>query len=139
MKVRKTQEGGLNCVFFFFLKLSPMFKSDKVQSLEQRNMQRIMKRDREKRKTQNNYIGSFHNPEVVQSSPPCTSKENSLKSISDYKCSSTKARDFKLLKHKSKRFHMLKHKRKRLPMLKHNCKRLLTNTNYKEICLRLNT
>ena len=55
-----------------------------------------MKRDGEKRKTQNNYTGSFHNPEVVM--PPCTSKESSLKSISDYNCSSKKARDFKLLK-----------------------------------------
>jgi len=50
------------------------------------------------------------------SSPPCTFNESSLKSISDYNCSSSKARDFKLLKHRSKRFPILKHKRKRLPI-----------------------
>ena len=39
-------------------------------------MQRI-KTERERRKTQSNYTGSFHKPEVVMS--PCTSKESSLK------------------------------------------------------------
>ena len=69
--------------------------------------------------------------------PPCTSKESSLKSISNYNCSSTKTRDFKLLKHKSKRFPMLKHKRKRLHMLKHKSKKLLFRQNYTENCLRV--
>jgi len=59
------------------------------------------------------------------------------KSISDYNCSSIKARDFKLLKHKSKRFSMLKHKCRRLPMLKHKIKRLLFKQNYIENCLRV--
>jgi len=60
-------------------------------------MQQIMYRDRDKRNIQSNYTNSFHKPEVVLSQ--CTSKVSSLKSISNYNYSNTKARDFKLLKH----------------------------------------
>jgi len=77
-------------------------ESDRVQSL----MKRIKQRDREKRKIQSNYTGSFHNPVVVLS--PLHFQGEFSKSISDYKCSSTKARDFQMLKHTSKRFPMLK-------------------------------
>ena len=57
-------------------------------------LSRERERERERIKIESNYTGSYHNPEVVL--PPCTSKESSLKSISDYNCSSTEARDFKL-------------------------------------------
>ena len=44
----------------------------------------IVKIKREKRKTQNNYTGSFHNPKVVLS--PLHFQGEFSKSISDYKC-----------------------------------------------------
>ena len=90
-------------------------------------MQRIKQREREKerRKTQSNYTGSFHKPEVVLS-PLHFQGEFTKNVISYYNCSLLKlARDFKLLKHNCMRFPMLKNKIKRLPMLKHNWKRLL--------------
>jgi len=59
-------------------------------------LQRI-KTEREGRKTQNNYTGSFHKPEVVIS--PLHFQEKFTKNvISDYKCSLINlARDFKCL------------------------------------------
>ena len=114
-------------------------------------MQRIKQREgeRERRKTQSNYTGSFHKPEVVLS-PLHFQGEFTKNVISDYSCSMLQlARDFKLLKHACRRFPMLLNTVKRLPMLKHNCKRLLLfehtskrllfKQNYKEVCLRLNT
>ena len=80
-------------------------------------MQRL--KQRERRKTQNNYTGSFHKPEVVLS-PLHFQGEFTKKVIYDYNCSMLQlARDFKLLKHTSKR--------------------LLIKQNYKEVCLSLNT
>jgi len=113
-------------------------------------MQRIKERQRERRrKTQRNYTGSFHKPEVVLS-PLHYQGESTKNVISDYNCSMLQlARDFKLLKHNCKRFPMLLSTVKRLPMLKHNCKRilllkhtskrLLIKQNYKKDCLSLNT
>ena len=108
--------------------------SDRVQNLEQSfesYARDNVKREREKRKRHKAIIQV---PSTIRkkSYSPCTSKESSLISISDYNCSSTKARDFKLLKHKNKRFPMLKHTRKSLPMLKHKRKRLLNKHNYKK-------
>jgi len=54
-------------------------------------MQRIMYRDREKRKTQRNYTGSFHKPEVVLSP---VHFQGEFTKINIY---------LQLLKHKSKR------------------------------------
>jgi len=112
-------------------------------------MQRIKQRERERRKTQRFYTGSFHKPEVVLS-PLDFQGEFNKNVISDYNCSMLQLeRDFKLLKHKCKRFPMLLNMVKRLPMLKHNCKRLLLlkhtskrlliKQNYKEVCLSLDT
>jgi len=85
MKVRKTQEGGLNCVSFFFVFFKLKHTDQKqlgtaFEVMFRTKMQRIKserERERERRKTQSNYTGSFHNPEVVLS--PCTFKESSLK------------------------------------------------------------
>jgi len=102
-------------------------------------LERERGRERERRKTQSNYTGSFHKPEVVLS-PLHFQGEFTKNVISDYNCSLLQlARDFKLLKHNCKRFPMLKNTIKRLPMLKHNCKRLLFKQNYKEICFTSNT
>ena len=82
-------------------------------------------KQRERRKTQSNYTGFFHKPEVVLS-PLHFQGEFSNNVISNYNCSMLQlARDFKLLKHNCKRFPMLLNIVKRLSMLKHNCKRLL--------------
>jgi len=86
---------------------------------------REREREREREKKDTKQLYKFLPQSGSSIVPLCTFKESSLKSISDYNCSSTKARDFKLLKHKSKRFPMLKHKRKIHPMLKHKSKRLL--------------
>jgi len=109
---------------------SESYAADKVRGERERERER----EREKRKTQNNYTSSFHNLEVVLS--PLHFQGEFTKSVSDYNCSSTKAKDFKLLKHKSKRFPMLKSTRKRFPMLKHKSMRLLIKQNYIENCLR---
>jgi len=112
-------------------------------------MQWIKQRERERRKTQSKYTGSFHKPEVVLF-PLHFQGEFTKNVISNYNCSMLQlARDFKLLKHNCKRFPMLRNTVKRLPMLKHNCKRLLLlkhaskrlliKQNYKEVCLSLNT
>jgi len=86
-------------------------------------------RERRRRKTQSNYTGSFHKPEVVIS-PLHFQGEFTKNVIFDYNCSLLKlARDFKLLKHNCKR----------LLMLKNLIKRLLFKQNYKKNCLRLNT
>jgi len=70
-------------------------------------MQRI-KTERERRKTQSNYTGSFHKPEVILF-PLNFQGELTKNVISDYNCSLLQlARDFKLLKHNCKRFPMLK-------------------------------
>ena len=71
LKVRKTQEGRLNCVSFFFV-FSKLKHTDQKQLrtasevMFRTKMQRI-KSERERRKTQSNYTGSFHKPEVVLS------------------------------------------------------------------------
>jgi len=121
------------------------FRSDK------QNLNAVDKteRERERRKTQSNYTGSFHKPEVVMS-PLHFQGDFTNNVISDFNCSMLQlARDFKLLKHKCKRFPMPPNTVKRLPMLKQNCKtrlllkhtskRLLIKQNYKEVCLSLNT
>ena len=128
LKVRKTQEGGLNCVYFFF-NFSPTEVTDQKQIefsfwsyIHNLNAE---DKYRERRKTQSNYTGSFHKPEVVMS-PLHFQGEFTKNVISNYNCSMLQlARDFKLLKHNCKRFPMLLNKVKRLPMLKRNCKKLL--------------
>ena len=88
-------------------------------------MQQIKQIERERRRTQSNYTGSFHKSEVVLS-PLHFQGEFTKNVISDYNFSMLQlARDFKLLKHNCKRFPMLLNTIKRLPMLKHNYKRLL--------------
>jgi len=144
MKVRKTQEGGW--IVLAFSSFSPTEVTDQKQIdfsfwCDNQNLNAADKnREREReRRTQSNYTGSFHKPEVVLS-PLHFQGEFTKNVISDYNCSLLQlARDFKLLKHNNKRFPMLKNTIKRLPMLKHNCKRLLFKQNYIEICLRLNT
>jgi len=143
--VIKTQEGGLNCVSFFFvfswaeITLQNLIEFSFWNDVQDLVAEDKTERERERRKTQSNYAGSFHKPEVVMS-PLHFQGEFAKNAISDYNCSLLKlTRDFKLLKHNCKKFPMLKNKIKRLPMLKHNCKRLLFKQNYKEICLRLNT
>jgi len=65
-------------------------------------MQRI-KSERERRKTQSNYTGSFHKPEVVMS-PLHFQGEFTKNVISDYKFSSTTARDFQCSRTRSRDF-----------------------------------
>jgi len=128
MKVRKTQEGGW--IVFTFSSFSPTEVTDQKQIefsfwSDNQNLNAADKTERERRKTQNNYTGSFHKPEVVMF-PLHFQGEFTKKVISDYNCSMLQlARDFKLLKHNCKRFPMFLNTVKRLPMLKHNCKRLL--------------
>jgi len=152
LKVRKTQGGGWTVFAFSSFSLTEVTDQKQIEFSfwsDNQNLNAADKPERERRKTQSNYTGSFHKPKVVLS-PLHFQGEFTKNVISDYNCSMLQiARDFKLLKHKCKRFPMLRNTVKRLPMLKHNCKRLLLlkhtskrlliKQNYKEVCLSLNT
>ena len=80
----KNTRKGFNCVCFFFVfsYWSHWSEAVRLQLLKWCSVlnaaDKNTERERERRKTQSNYTGSFHKPEVVLS--PCTSKESSLKS-----------------------------------------------------------
>ena len=122
LKVRKTQGGGWTVFAFSSFSLTEVTDQKQIEFSfwsDNQNLNAADKPERERRKTQSNYTGSFHKPKVVLS-PLHFQGEFTKNVISDYNCSMLQlARDFKLLKHTSKR--------------------LLFKQNYKEVCLRLNT
>jgi len=74
-----------------------------------------IKTERERRKTQNNYTGSFHKPEIVMSplhfqgeftkNVISNYKCSLLNLARDFKCSSTTARDFQYSRTQSRDFY----------------------------------
>jgi len=61
---KKPKKAGLNCVCFFFFF---SYWSDNQNLNAADKTERERERERERRKTQSNYTGSFHKPEVVLS------------------------------------------------------------------------
>ena len=104
IKVRKTQEGGW--IVFAFSSFSPtevtdqkqiefsfwsdnqnLNSADKTHTHTHTHRERERERERERRKTQSNYTGFFHKPEVVMS-PLHFQGEFTRNVISDYNCTS---------------------------------------------------
>jgi len=130
--VRKTQEGGLNCVSFFFVfsKVRTQTKNSYKQLLKwcsELKMQRIRTERKREERHKAIYTGSFHKPEVVLS--PLHFQ------VEFTKCNIW----LQVLKHNYKSLPMLKNTIKRLLMLKHTSKRLSIKQNYKKNVWHLNT
>ena len=117
LKVRKTQEGGLNCTSSFHkpeVVLSPLHFQGEFTT---------------------NVISDY-NCSMLQLARDFKSLKHNCKR---FPMLLNTVKRLPMLKHSCKRLLLLKHNCKRLLLLKHTSKRLLFKQNYKEICLRLNT